>query len=53
MLYVMLKDLIFKSYLCINKISRRERMNMVYIWAGFAFDFYLLKNTVETLRTDT
>lgn len=48
----MLEDFIFKSDVCINTASQRERMHMVYIQAGFAFDFYLLKNTAETLGTD-
>lgn len=53
MLYMMLKDIIFRSDVCINIVSQRERMSMVYIQAGFAFDFYPLKDTAEILRTDT
>lgn len=48
MLYAVLKDLIFRSDVCINTVSQREKVSMVYTQASFAFDFYL-----ETLRTDT
>lgn len=50
MLYMMLKDTIFRSDICINTISQRERINMVYIQAGFAFDIYPLKDTAETFE---
>lgn len=53
MLYMMLKDFIFKHDICISTDSQKERMSTVYIQAGFAFDFYLLKNTAEALRTDS
>lgn len=53
MLYAMLKDLIFRSDVCINTVSQREKIRWSIFRLVLLLIFYLLKNTAETLRTDT